>query len=225
LSTPQQKGVAVPARATKPVRKRAQAPQSRPKIVRLTAEQRREQLLATAAQILVSRGFDALTMEAVGQESGASKTLGYAYFTNIEDLVLALWTQELGHLYDRVVEAAEGVDGFHALFCTTVEAYYDVVEERGVLLSVLQSGITSRRIDAGGPESVTADFVSWLAEQVRQEYDVDPKLALHFAVLAASVPSLDATARAGAPRDRDMERRCLDFIAAGIEAALRPGSS
>ena len=196
------------------------APAPRPKIIRLTAEQRREQLLATAAQILVSRGFDALTMEAVGQESGASKTLGYAYFTNVDELILALWTQELSHLFERVVEAAEGVEGFPALFRATIGAYYDVVEERGVLLSMLQAGITARRIDAR-EEPATVDFVSWLAEKVRQEYGVDPVVARHFAILSASMPSLDASTRGGFPRDRDMEARCLTFILSGLEAALR----
>ena len=51
---------------------------------RLSKEARRSQLLDTAGELLLRDGVDALTMEGIGQGAGASKTLGYAYFDNVD---------------------------------------------------------------------------------------------------------------------------------------------
>jgi AcrR family transcriptional regulator len=199
---------------------RAAASPQRRKVTRLSAEERREQLLSTAAQILVTSGFDALTMEAIGLQSGASKTLGYVYFTNAEEIVLALWSRELGHLYSQVMREAEGTTDFASSVRAITEAYYEVVAERGVLLSTLQAGITAMRLDVS-QEPETERFVGWLSEQVVKEFDVDPGLARHYALLSTSMAGMDAVSRAGQTRDREREARCLRFLTAGLEGALR----
>jgi AcrR family transcriptional regulator len=215
-------GHAAPAmgKAPAPGRNAKAARPQRPKITRLRAEERREQLLSTAAHILVTSGFDALTMEAVGLQSGASKTLGYVYFTNAEEIVLALWSRELGNLYTQVMHEAEGRTDFASSIRAITEAYYEVVAERGVLLSTLQAGITAMRLDVS-QEPETARFVGWLSEQVVQEFDVDPSLAWHYALLSTSMAGMDAVSRAGQKRDRDREARCLRFLTAGLEGAMR----
>lgn len=188
---------------------------------RLTAEQRRAQLLEAAASIVVAQGIDALTMEAVALEAGASKTLGYAYFAHTDELLQALWARELSALFDTVQLAAQGADGIRALFGAMVEAYFDLVAERGVLLFVLQSGMPARRRDPGRQPAAQA-FVAWLTDHVRVAYEVPVDVARDVAVLAGSVPGLDASIRRGRVRDRDAEQRCLRFILGGLDAALAP---
>jgi hypothetical protein len=89
-----------------------------------------------------------------------------------------------------------------------------------VLLSTLQAGITAMRLDVS-QEPETARFVGWLSEQVVQEFDVDPSLAWHYALLSTSMAGMDAVSRAGQKRDRDREARCLRFLTAGLEGAMR----
>ena len=84
-----------------------EAPRSR----RLSKEARRSQLLDTAGELLLRDGVDALTMEGIGQGAEASKTLGYAYFDNVDHVIVALRERELGRLYVRVKEAAAEVFG------------------------------------------------------------------------------------------------------------------
>ena len=50
-------------------------------------------------------------MEGIGQGAGASKTLGYAYFDNVDHVIVALHERELGRLNVRVKEAAAEVVG------------------------------------------------------------------------------------------------------------------
>ena len=50
-------------------------------------------------------------MEGVGQGAEASKTLGYAYFDNVDHVIVALRERELGRLNVRVKEAAAEVFG------------------------------------------------------------------------------------------------------------------
>ena len=57
---------------------------------RLPAAERRDRFLDVAAEILIEGGLRALTMERLAERSGVSKGLGYAYFTDVEDVALAL---------------------------------------------------------------------------------------------------------------------------------------
>src|SRR3954454_24067095 len=107
-----------------------------PSRTRLTKEARREQLLDTAADMVLTRGFDALTMEAVAQEAGASKTLGYAYFANVENLIESLYERELSALYEAVEAATQEVIGLDARIAAAVHASFDIVEQRGMLIGL-----------------------------------------------------------------------------------------
>src|SRR6478609_2361556 len=81
---------------------------------RLSAPERREHLLDVAAALVVEQGVDALTMEGVASRAGVSKGLGYAYFSNSDDLVVELFEREMTEL-DRRVAAAAVVAGADSL--------------------------------------------------------------------------------------------------------------
>jgi AcrR family transcriptional regulator len=106
---------------------------------RLSAPERREHLLDVAAALVVEQGVDALTMEGVASRAGVSKGLGYAYFSNRDDLVVELFEREMTEL-DRRVAAAAAVaraDSLEDRLRATVKAMFDTVAERGVLLGRL----------------------------------------------------------------------------------------
>ena len=109
-----------------------------PRSHRLSKEARRSQLLDTAGELLLRDGVDALTMEGIGQGAGASKTLGYAYFDNVDHVIVALRERELGRLYERVKGAAVEVVGLEAKVAAAFGAYFDICVERGLLLGDLE---------------------------------------------------------------------------------------
>src|SRR5215831_10336364 len=95
------------------------------KRTRLSAADRREQLLDAAAELVRGSGFLALSMESVAQHAGVSKGLGYAYFENADALALALYDREVGALYRRVEAAVSAASGFEARVRAGVHAYLD----------------------------------------------------------------------------------------------------
>lgn len=110
--------------------------------IRLPREERREHFLDVAARLVAEGGVDAVTMEGVASAAGVSKGLGYAYFTNADDLVLALLQRELGKLGAEMARAVRTADGFEAKSRAAIHAWFDAVAERGPLLGALtQAGV------------------------------------------------------------------------------------
>ena len=115
----------------------AGATSARDRPSRLTGEARREQLLDVAAQLVVTRGVEAVTMEGVAAAAGVSKGLGYAYFDNRADLIRAVLGRELADLRERTVAAIAAGATLADRIRGAVHVWFDVVEERGGLLGRL----------------------------------------------------------------------------------------
>lgn len=197
----------------------APAPPRRP-VRRLTKEARREQLLDTAANLLLSGGIDALTMEGIGQEAGASKTLGYAYFTNVDHVVVTLRERELRHLYQRVEEAADAAERFDDRLGAAFGAYFDIVAERGLLLAELEQAMSARRIRTGRSDG-TVDFLGWLAALIDAEFEVGERRARSYAAIVAGVANLHAGIWQRSRFSRHhIEATALAFALGGLRAAV-----
>ena len=115
--------VASPADATRPSR--------------LPRSERREHLLDVAAQLILEKGIEAVTMEGVATAAGVSKGLGYAYFANSGTLLRALLNREVRRLNERVFSAFGQEDDFEARLRAVIHAWFDHIEEQGVLMGRL----------------------------------------------------------------------------------------
>ena len=80
--------------------------------MRMTAEQRREQLLDATKAIVLAQGFHAVSIEAVAREAGITRPIVYGHFDDLAGLLEALVDREalraLGQLpetYDDLLEA------------------------------------------------------------------------------------------------------------------------
>jgi AcrR family transcriptional regulator len=104
---------------------------------RLSHAQRRRQLLDAAACLIIERSLDAVTMEGVAARAGVSKALPYRFFTNRDDLLMALYDREAGILTRRMREATRRVDGFEPRVRAIVETWLEGVSERGLVLGML----------------------------------------------------------------------------------------
>jgi len=108
---------------------------------RLSRERRREQLLDVTADLLVEGGIEAVTMEGVAARAGVSKGLGYAYFTNRDELLATLYDRELGALDRAVLRAGAQADGsFAERLEHILTAAFGVIAERGALIGALLQG-------------------------------------------------------------------------------------
>jgi AcrR family transcriptional regulator len=104
---------------------------------RLPGPERREHLLDVAAQLVVEEGIDAVTMEGIATRAGVSKGLGYAYFRNRDELVLALYDREVRALDERVAKAIAGAHSLEGKVSATLTEWFAHLYERGEIVGTL----------------------------------------------------------------------------------------
>src|SRR5437773_12261306 len=61
---------------------------------RMTASERREQLLDVTKAIVAERGFHAVSIEAVAREAGITRPIVYGHFSDLQGLLEALVERE-----------------------------------------------------------------------------------------------------------------------------------
>lgn len=196
------------------------APKPRERAGRLSAADRREQLLDVAARILVEAGFLALSMESLAQRAGVSKGLGYAYFKNADDLAIALYDREVGEVYRRVEEAVERADSFEARIRASVRAYLDAGRERGAVIAILQARLQGRWFARTGRRRV-GEFLAFWAKQLASDLGVAREVAepLAAAMLSATEAGVRAASARRIPRAQ-VEETCVRFTLGGLGAFL-----
>lgn len=107
--TERQQGGDVPAVSDEPAGRRpASAAAAKPKPtsrVRMSAAQRREQLIAIGRQLFAERGFDATSIEEVAARAKVSKPVVYEHFGGKEGLYAVVVDREVRALLDRITTA------------------------------------------------------------------------------------------------------------------------
>ena len=139
---------------------------------RLPRSERREHLLDVAAQLILDKGIEAVTMEGVATAAGVSKGLGYAYFANSGTLLRALLNREVRKLNERVFSAFGKEDDFEARLRAVIHAWFDHIEEQGVLMGRLMH---ATRNDGPPVEARNADNrfnEQWWADLAERELGV-----------------------------------------------------
>ena len=104
---------------------------------RLSKSARRHQLLDVAATKVVEHGLAAMSMERIAEWAGVSKALPYAHFDNAEALLVALYQREAVAIGREIVEALDAARPGDDLARVRVRAWFDAVERRAKVLSVL----------------------------------------------------------------------------------------
>jgi AcrR family transcriptional regulator len=76
--------------------------------VRMTGQQRREQLLDIGRALFAERGFEATSIEEIAHRAKVSKPVVYEHFGGKEGLYAVVVDREMKRLLDRVVNALSG---------------------------------------------------------------------------------------------------------------------
>jgi TetR/AcrR family transcriptional regulator, fatty acid biosynthesis regulator len=114
------------------------APVKRPR-QRLKPEERRGLILDHTAVMIARDGIAQLSIESIGKEAGISKSLVYAYFANLTELLRALYQREMRRLRRRQAEVAQDAASFEALVRSITHVYLYYIDERGPIIQRLQS--------------------------------------------------------------------------------------
>jgi TetR/AcrR family transcriptional regulator, fatty acid biosynthesis regulator len=106
---------------------------------RYSPEKRRELILDHTADIVARDGVATLSIEQIGREAGISKSLVYAYFPNLTELLRELYQREMKHLRRMQADAAAHAGTFEDLVRSVTHVYLKYYHERGLIIERLQS--------------------------------------------------------------------------------------
>ncbi|MDC0773144.1 TetR/AcrR family transcriptional regulator [Streptomyces sp. HD] len=80
----------------------------RPYAPRVPIEQRREQLLDAALAVIVSDGYDRVSIDAVAKKAGVARSVVYGAYENLDALLTALLDREQARAFGRLLETIPG---------------------------------------------------------------------------------------------------------------------
>ncbi|MFZ3005436.1 MAG: TetR/AcrR family transcriptional regulator [Phenylobacterium sp.] len=185
-------------------------PTARRTPVRLSPEDRREQLMAVAARIIVQDGLHALTIKRVARDAGLTAPRAYHFFPTVDVLMAALARRELqairtarAHRINTAERPAE------RLRLSTV-TYLRQVAERGVLLQTLQTAPGVRRALRAEQRAIRADNTNVVATRFTDSHKIPSDVSR-----AATAVLTSAVLRTG----RILARGRLDLALAETLAA------
>ena len=103
---------------------------------RVSAAERRAQLLDVATDLVASGGVRALTMDAVAAKAGVHRPVVYRHFENAEAILDAVVERELAGLRSVTDAAVAGVVGLEARLRAAVTAWMDAFARAAPTLNV-----------------------------------------------------------------------------------------
>src|SRR5688500_10820385 len=105
---------------------------------RLTAEERRAAILASALAVFSERGYHPSSIDDIARDVGIYKTLIYQHIAPKQDLYAELLEEHAGVLFSMLAEAiSEAGTAGSARLEVGVDAFYGFVEEHGVAWRML----------------------------------------------------------------------------------------
>ncbi len=132
--------------------------------VRLSAPQRRSQLLAVAGRMFAEQGYHGLSMEQLADAAVVSKPVLYQHFPSKRELYLALVNDAAEELQFQVRKALEGTNDNQARVEAAIAAYFDFVEDKRfrLLLGSAEAADDDVRAAVTGAEAKIAQVIGRL---------------------------------------------------------------
>lgn len=144
---------------------------------RFSAEQRREQLIQTAAEIIEAEGLAAATIKGVARRIGVSEAMVHNHFPQRRDLLVALARRELDAMESRrQSEISRGHDRFTRATLSTI-TYLREVASRGALIQILtQSAEVREALRDARAEERAADRKR-TTDELETQFGLPPDIA------------------------------------------------
>jgi len=163
-------------------------PKTKKTRTRLNPETRKSMILDHAAKFIATEGVSALTMERLGKEAGISKSLVYAYYPSMTDLLQTLLKREYALLREQQAIAADSAETFEQLVRRITRSYLAYIEDRGLLLERLMAEPSVATL--GDPTSFhRSTAVNHIANIVADTFDIDIEVAIPVVDISFGMPS------------------------------------
>lgn len=163
-------------------------PKAKKTRTRLNPETRKSMILDHAATFIAAEGVSALTMERLGKEAGISKSLVYAYYPSMTDLLQALLKREYALLRKQQTIAADSAETFEQLVRRITRSYLAYIEDRGLLLERLMAEPSVAAL--GDPTKFKrSTAVDHIAKIVADTFDIDIEIAIPVVDISFGMPA------------------------------------
>lgn len=141
--------------------------------VRLPRKARREQLLASAQEVFVSRGYHAAAMDEIAERAGVSKPVLYQHFPSKLDLYLALLEQSSEELVEQVKAALDSTDDNQRRVRAAIDVYFGFVDDQSAAFRlVFESDLTSEPAVAGIVEGADLQCALAISQVITADTDL-----------------------------------------------------
>jgi AcrR family transcriptional regulator len=134
---------------------------------RLTAEERRAEILGAALAVFGEHGYHASSIDDIARAAGISKALIYEHFDSKEALHLSLLESHARELFERLAASAGGDQPGPTRLEGGIDAFFRFVEERSGAWRLLVRDAADAQVAAGLNQIVSqvAALVTVLIEQ------------------------------------------------------------
>jgi TetR/AcrR family transcriptional regulator, fatty acid biosynthesis regulator len=200
-------------------------PKAKKTRTRLSPELRKEMILDHAAKFIATEGVSALSMERLGQEAGVSKSLIYAYYPSMTDLLQTLLKREYAVLRQQQLIAADSAETFEQLVRRITRSYLAYIEERGLLLERLMAEPAVAAL--GDPTKFQrSSAVKYIAHIVADTFDFDLSVAIPVVDISFGMPAAAGSYLIHNKADRQtIEDITVAMIVGSVEAINQQNES
>lgn len=106
----------------------------------MSREARRAAFIDAAAALVEEGGVAAVSFEALAEASSVAKTLPYAYFASVDEILVDLFDRVVGGIDRRIETILLSGEPFGAVVGGALGVWFDAVRDHGVLVSALLDG-------------------------------------------------------------------------------------
>ncbi len=190
---------------------------------RLDRDSRKDMLLDVAAEIALSEGPDAVSMEAIAERAGVSRPLVYKHYANREEILGAVYRRSARQVHREMVAEVEAATSVEAMFRALVHGALSRATDRGPVFAVLRTGSWTREVrrDQRERDGRTASAFS---ARVVEELGADPHRARPVvSLLLATIDVVLTQWRQDPTSERAdrLEAAYMQIVSASLES-LRP---
>ncbi len=183
-------------------------------------------MLEAAAALFGTQRFHEVRMEDIASAAGVGKGTIYRYFSDKEDLYLALLERASKQMHDRLERAIRNTKGANARLRAIVSAIITFFDEQPHLLSLIQRAEVLRGPDF--PWKKTRQEMLGLVTGLLEEGNAQGEIAARDPELVALLllAGLRGVLRFGKnPRPRDLPQRIVDIFLKGATVDSRSGKA
>jgi len=150
---------------------------------RMPRDERRGQLLTTASEVFVDRGFHATGMDEIADRAGVSKPVLYQHFSSKLDLYLAVLQQHVDILVSGVRQALRTTTDNRQRLRSAVQAFFDFIEHdsQGYRL-IFENDYSNEPQVAGQVKVATEACTDAVFDLISSDSGLDPHRARMIAV-------------------------------------------